>query len=94
MSECDSLSRPTWALGVILRKEALLSLTDFTVSTLLLILLTDLVSPLYSLHFTPPGFTEFTDSTSMFVLHVFHDFRSWLSISSVYSTTFSTLTSL
>ena len=22
MSECDSLSRPTWVLGVILRKEA------------------------------------------------------------------------
>ena len=25
MSECDPLSRPTWVLGVILRKEALYS---------------------------------------------------------------------
>ena len=63
MSECDSLSRPTWVLGAILRKERRfhsgIRVTDSTVCTMLWILLTDLVSTLYFLQLTPPGFTEF-----------------------------------
>ena len=62
MSECDSLSRPTWALGVILRKEALFSCRIFTNSFLRFHRSLD---PLNGVGFTteltaykPPGFTE------------------------------------
>ena len=63
MSECEPLSRPTWVLDVILRKEAPFSFRNscncIFVSTIRWIFLTDSFSPLDQLLYEPPGLYGF-----------------------------------